>query len=201
MSWGKRTLDCVIALSLLLVLSPLLLATSLLIRVVMGRPVLFRQARTGMGGRSFEMMKFRTMREAYDERGCPLPDEARITPLGAVLRRWSIDELPELANVLRGEMSLVGPRPLPVAYLDRYTREERRRHDVRPGLSGWAQINGRNLSGWDERLAMDVWYVDNRTLVLDLKILVRTVISVLRREGIAEAGHVTMTELPPGRNH
>ena len=146
------------------------------------------------------MLKFRTMSDESGPDGAPLPDGERLSPLGRRLRTSSVDELPELWNVVRGEMALVGPRPLPVSYLDRYTTDEARRHDVRPGLTGWAQVNGRNASGWEERLALDVWYVDHRSLGLDVKILLRTVGAVLRRQGIAAEGHATMPELrPPSR--
>jgi lipopolysaccharide/colanic/teichoic acid biosynthesis glycosyltransferase len=181
----------------LAVTSPLLVALALVLRLRLGRPVLFRQERRGRHERPFTLVKFRTMTDARDSDGELLPDSARLTPLGRALRAASLDELPELWNVLRGDMSLVGPRPLPVKYLDRFTSEEHRRHDVRPGITGWAQVNGRNGLDWDERLALDVWYVDHRSLRLDVRILARTVGAVLRRRGISEDGEATMTELRP----
>lgn len=192
-------MDVVLATMAGALLSPVLVVGALLVRWRIGRPVFFRQERAGLGGRSFTLTKLRTMTDARDAAGNLLPDEARLTGLGRFLRSTSLDELPELWNVIKGDMALVGPRPLPTAYLDRYTAEEARRHEVRPGITGWAQVNGRNAVSWDDRLAMDVWYVDNRSLRLDLKILVRTVASVLRREGISAEGQATMTELrPPG---
>jgi len=176
----------------LILLSPLLLLLVVLIARSMGRPVLFRQIRPGRGGVPFEMIKFRSMRDARTRDGTWLPDAERLTSLGRKLRRSSLDELPELFNVLRGDMSLVGPRPLLMKYLPLYSPEQARRHDVRPGITGWAQINGRNAISWPEKFALDVWYVDNRTLWLDLKILWRTVAKVVRREGISAAGEATM---------
>jgi len=195
----RRSIDVVLAVVAGALLCPLVLVVAASVRWKIGSPVLFRQERAGLGGRPFTLTKLRTMTEARDAAGRLLPDEARLTPLGRFLRSTSLDELPELWNVIRGDMALVGPRPLPTAYLDRYTAEEARRHEVRPGITGWAQVNGRNAVSWDDRLAMDVWYVDNRSLLLDLKILARTVASVLRREGISAEGQATMTELrPPG---
>lgn len=157
----------------------------------MGRPVLFRQTRPGLHGRPFVLYKFRTMTDARDEQGKLLPDEQRLTRLGRWLRATSLDELPELWNVLKGDMSLVGPRPLRMEYLTRYTAEQMRRHEVKPGLTGWAQVNGRNSLSWEEKFRRDVWYVDNWTLWLDFKILLRTVLVVFRREGISAPGHAT----------
>lgn len=189
----KRLLDIVGALFLLILLLPALLVVAVLVRARLGSPVLFRQARPGKGGRPFTMVKFRTM--AVPVAGAPVaPDAERLTPFGRRLRASSLDELPELWNVLRGEMSLVGPRPLLMAYLDRYTPEQTRRHEVRPGLTGWAQVNGRNATTWEERLRLDVWYVDNRTVALDLRILLRTVGLVLTRDGINAPGEATMGE-------
>jgi lipopolysaccharide/colanic/teichoic acid biosynthesis glycosyltransferase len=182
----KRPIDALLAAALLVLLSPLLLALALAVRIALGRPVLFRQRRPGLGGVPFEILKLRTMVDA------PLPDEARLTRLGRFLRATSLDELPELVNVLRGEMSLVGPRPLLLEYLPRYSAEERRRHNVRPGITGWAQIHGRNAVDWAERFRLDVWYVDHVSFALDLRIVLRTVALVLRREGISAAGHATM---------
>jgi len=189
---GKRLLDLAVGGVALLLLSPLLLALVLLVRLRLGRPVLFRHRRPGLEGRPFTLFKLRTMRDLRDEEGELLPDEERLTPFGRFLRRTSLDELPELWNVLRGEMSLVGPRPLLLEYLPRYTRDQARRHDVRPGITGWAQVHGRNALTWDERFDLDVWYVDHLSLALDLRILLRTPALVLRREGISAEGHATM---------
>ena len=188
----KRALDILGAGLGLVVLSPLLVAVALAIRWRMGGPVLFRQVRPGLNGRPFRMLKFRTMRDATDAEGRPLPDAERLTPLGRWLRATSIDELPELWNVLRGDMSLVGPRPLLMDYLPLYSAEQARRHTVRPGLTGWAQVNGRNALTWDQKFALDLWYVDHRSLALDLHILWLTVRKVLAREGISAAGEATM---------
>jgi len=185
----------------LIVLSPVLLLLALVIRLKLGSPVLFRQARPGRGGRVFILWKFRTMNQARDDEGQLMPDGQRLTPFGQWLRTTSLDELPELWNVLRGDMSLVGPRPLLVEYLDRYTPEEARRHEVSPGLTGWAQVNGRNATTWEERLRLDVWYVDHQSLALDLQILLRTVFLVFSRDGISAPGSATMPEFrPPSHN-
>jgi len=176
----------------LLLLSPVLLVLGLLTRFSMGRPIFFYQWRAGRNGAPFQVVKFRTMRPG------PGTDEERLTPLGRLLRQTSLDELPQLWNVLRGEMSLVGPRPLPVEYLDRYTPEQARRHEVRPGLTGWAQINGRNTRSWQERLALDVWYVDHRSFSLDLRILARTVVAVLARRGVEPSPVLRPAEHSPG---
>ena len=191
LAW-KRLFDALIAIVGLLVLSPLLLCVALGIVLSLGRPVLFTQERPGLGGRPFRLRKFRTMRDARDCDGRLLPDGERLTRLGRFLRSSSIDELPELWNVLIGDMSLVGPRPWLMEYLPHYTPEQRRRHEVRPGITGWAQIHGRNASSWDERLRLDVWYVDNCNPLLDIKILLKTLATVVRREGISAAGHATM---------
>jgi sugar transferase EpsL len=190
----KRCGDAACAAMALLAFTPLLLLIALAIRFTMGAPVLFRQRRPGWRAKPFLMVKFRTMSDARDVTGRPLPDPQRLTRLGRFLRATSLDELPELWNVLRGEMSLVGPRPLLMEYLDRYTPEQARRHDVRPGLTGWTQVNGRNALSWDEKFVLDVWYVDHQSIRLDLKILALTVLAVLRREGISAAGHATMPE-------
>ncbi len=171
-----------------------------LIRSRLGRPVLFRQERPGRHGRPFMMVKFRTMTDARDERGELLPDSERLTPFGQWLRSTSLDELPELWNVLRGEMSIVGPRPLLMRYLPLYNDRQRRRHEVRPGITGWAQVNGRNAVGWLERFEMDVWYVENRTLLLDLRIIALTLRKVIVREGISAAGEATMHEFRGNRD-
>ena len=181
-----------VALVVLLLLFPFLLLLATLVRFNMGSPVLFRQVRPGQGGALFQMMKFRTMKDALDGNGQPLPDEERLTKFGKLLRASSLDELPELWNVIRGEMSLVGPRPLLVEYLSLYSPLQARRHEVRPGITGWAQVNGRNAISWEERLEMDVWYVENRSFWLDLRILWMTVIKVFQREGISQDGHATM---------
>jgi len=188
----KRTMDIALAAAALALLSPVLLLVALLIRLTMGRPVLFRQLRPGLHGEPFELLKFRTMRDAVDARGMPLPDGERLTRLGRFLRASSLDELPELWNVLKGEMSLVGPRPLLMEYLPFYSAEQARRHEVRPGLTGWAQVNGRNALSWEEKFQLDIWYVDNRSLGLDLKILCLTVLKVLKRDGISAEGEATM---------
>ena len=189
---AKRALDLVVALAALVLLAPVLLGIALAVRIGLGRPVLFRQQRPGLGGRPFALLKFRTMADARDAAGQPLPDDQRLTPLGQLLRRTSLDELPELINVLKGDMSLVGPRPLLIDYLPHYSPEQARRHEVRPGLTGWAAVNGRNATSWEQRLAQDVWYVDHRSFALDCKILLMTVAKVIRQEGISQDGHATM---------
>ena len=188
----KRALDLATATLGLIAVSPLLLLLALAIRLRLGAPVLFRQQRPGRHGRPFTLPKFRTMTDATDAVGEPLPDGQRLTPFGRWLRSLSLDELPTLVNVLRGEMSLVGPRPLLMEYLGRYTEEQARRHEVPPGITGWAQVNGRNAIPWSERLAMDVWYVEHRSLRLDAMILARTVSKVLRRDGISAPGEATV---------
>jgi lipopolysaccharide/colanic/teichoic acid biosynthesis glycosyltransferase len=193
----RRAGDVVFAGAAAVALSPVLAVLAGLVRWRLGSPVLFRQERAGHRGRPFTILKLRTMTDERDETGALLPDEQRLTGLGRVLRQTSLDELPELWNVIRGDMALVGPRPLPVGYLDRYTPTEARRHEILPGLTGWAQVNGRNATSWEERLAMDVWYVDNRSLGLDLRVLARTLAVVLRRVGVNAEGHVTMPDLRP----
>lgn len=190
----KRILDVVGASFALLAFGPLMLYVALRIWREMGSPVLFRQVRPGLQGKPFVMYKFRTMTEERDAEGRLLPDEKRLTPLGKFLRQYSLDEFPEFINVLKGEMSLVGPRPLLMEYLERYTPEQARRHEVKPGITGWAQVNGRNALSWEEKFKLDVWYVDNWNLLLDLKILFLTLVKVLRREGISAEGHATMPE-------
>jgi sugar transferase EpsL len=189
---GKRVFDVVLAAALLVVLSPILLIVAALVRARLGVPLVFHQTRPGRGGRPFTLLKFRTMTDARDATGALLPDAARFTTVGRFLRRTSLDELPELVNVLRGDMSLVGPRPLLMEYLPRYSPEQWRRHDVRPGITGWAQVHGRNALTWDEKFALDVWYVDNRSFRLDLEILARTAREVLSGRGVSSSGHVTM---------
>lgn len=191
----KRAFDLLAVVLLAPVWVPVLVLVGLLVAWRVGRPVFFRQERPGFRGQPFRLVKFRTMTEERDTEGKLLPDAKRLRPFGRWLRSTSLDELPELWNVLRGEMSLVGPRPLLMHYLEFYTPEEARRHDVRPGLTGWAQVNGRNAVDWDRKLAMDVWYVDNQSLLLDLKILWLTLWSVLAREGIASEGEATAPDL------
>jgi sugar transferase EpsL len=193
-SWGKRLLDLVLAVPTLIVLSPVLLLVALVVRIKLGSPTLFRQQRPGLHGQPFTIYKFRTMTDAHDTQGNPLSDPERITPLGHFLRGTSFDELPELFNVLRGDMSLVGPRPLLMQYLDRYTPEQMQRHWVKPGMTGWAQVNGRNAITWAQKFAFDVWYVDHLSLWLDLKILMLTAWKILNREGINPPGKLTTPE-------
>jgi len=190
----KRLFDVTSSLAFLILLSPLLAGIAALARLLLGSPVFVRQLRPGLHGRPFTLLKFRTMTEARDPAGNLLPDEQRLTRLGRFLRRTSLDELPELINVLKGEMSLVGPRPLLMQYLDRYTPEQARRHEVKPGITGWAQINGRNALTWEEKFKLDVWYVDHRSFRLDLRIILLTVWKVLRQEGISQPGQATMEE-------
>ena len=188
---AKRALDLAVAVPVLVLTAPVQLATAVAVRVALGRPVLFRQQRPGLGGRPFTLVKFRTMLRP-DQVGGSSDDALRLTTVGRVLRATSLDELPTLLNVVRGDMSLVGPRPLLVEYLDRYTPTQARRHEVRPGLTGLAQVNGRNQQTWDDRLRLDVEYVDTWSIAGDLRILLRTLTSVVRREGISAAGHATM---------
>ncbi|OGO16516.1 MAG: hypothetical protein A2Z14_07225 [Chloroflexi bacterium RBG_16_48_8] len=190
----KRLFDLILVVPGLILISPLLVMIVLLIGIRMGSPVIFRQMRPGLKSKPFPVYKFRTMREAYDEEGKLLPDAQRLTGVGRFLRSLSLDELPELFNVLRGEMSLVGPRPLLMQYLDRYTPEQARRHEVLPGMTGWAQVNGRNALTWEDKFRHDVWYVDHWSLLLDIKILVLTLWVVLRREGISKPGNATTRE-------
>lgn len=191
---GKRCFDLIVASLALLFLSPFLLILTLLTRWRLGAPVLFRQERPGRHGQPFTLLKFRTMTDARDETGALRPDAERLVPFGRFLRSTSLDELPELINVLRGEMSLVGPRPLLMRYLERYTPDQYRRHDIRPGITGWAQINGRNSLSWEEKFALDLWYVEHVSLKLDLKIILLTLWKVLQREGISHAGEATTFE-------
>ncbi len=191
---AKRLLDLLVASVLLVLLSPLTGLIALGILMVMGRPVLFRQVRPGYRAKPFTLLKFRTMKDARDAEGHLLPDSERLTAVGKLIRRLSLDELPQLWNVWRGEMSLVGPRPLLMEYLDRYTVEQMRRHEMKPGITGWAQVNGRNALSWEERFRLDVCYVDHWSLGLDLKIIFKTIRSVLLREGISQNGHATMPE-------
>jgi lipopolysaccharide/colanic/teichoic acid biosynthesis glycosyltransferase len=194
MRYVKRGMDVVVGALALVVALPVMAVVGVAIRVCVGAPIIFRQKRPGWKGRVFTLLKFRTMREERDAEGRLLPDEDRLTPLGKVLRELSLDEVPQLWNVLRGDMSLVGPRPLLMQYLKRYSREEMRRHEMKPGITGWAQVNGRNATSWQERFALDVWYVENWSVALDARILARTVWTVLAGEGVARSGHVSMPE-------
>ena len=187
----KRLLDIVIASIALAIFALPMLVIALSVRLILGRPVFFIQERPGLHGVPFKVVKFRTMREAYDGHGEPLNDAERLTRFGSLLRAMSLDELPELINVLKGEMSLVGPRPLIMEYLPLYSPEQARRHEVRPGITGWAQVSGRNALSWEEKFRLDVWYVDHRSMWLDFKILCLTAFSVLRAEGINQEGHAT----------
>ncbi len=190
----KRAFDLAVASVLMVLGSPVMLALAVVIRLRLGSPVLFRDRRLGFRGRPFDLYKFRTMTDGRGPDGELLPDAERLVPLGVTLRRWSLDELPAFINVLRGEMSLVGPRPLPERYRDRFTPDQMRRHDVMPGVTGWAQVSGRNALDWPDRFDLDLWYVENRSLGLDLRILLRTVRLVLRGHGVSASGHVTMPE-------
>ncbi len=189
---AKRAFDVLVSGAALTALAPVILATAIAVRWAMGTPILFRQRRPGLDGKPFELVKFRTMLQAYDQSGRPLSDAQRLTRFGRFLRSSSLDELPQLWNVLRGDMSLVGPRPLLIEYLALYSPEQARRHEVRPGITGWTQVNGRNALSWDEKFRLDVWYVENRTFLLDLKILFLTARQLLKPRGISAAGHDTM---------
>jgi sugar transferase EpsL len=195
----RRVLDVTVAAGLLALTAPVLAAAALAVRLSLGAPVLFHQQRAGRGGVPFDLVKLRTMRAAGPDDDGPDSDRRRLNPVGRILRATSVDELPSLVAVLRGDMSIVGPRPLPVRYLDRYTPRHARRHEVRPGLTGWAQVNGRNALGWDERLDLDVWYVEHQSVALDLRIMARTAGVVLSGSGISHGDHATMPELPAGR--
>ncbi len=191
---GKRIFDILFALLVLILLFPIMLLIAVLLVCVQGWPVFFKQKRPGLAGKPFLLFKFRTMRDLHDKSGDPLPDEKRITRLGAFLRRSSLDELPEFFNVLIGEMSVVGPRPLLMQYLERYSAEQARRHDVLPGVTGWAQVNGRNALTWEEKFNLDIWYVDHWSFWLDIRIIVMTIWKAFRGEGISQPGHATMPE-------
>ena len=196
----KRLFDFIVALSAFVMLLPIIIIVGILIRTKLGSPILFTQDRPGLNGKVFKMMKFRTMLDGKDKHGNLLPDDERMTPFGAFLRSTSLDELPGLFNVLKGDMSLVGPRPLLVQYLPLYSNEQARRHNVRPGITGWAQVNGRNTISWDEKFKLDVWYVDNQSFWLDIKILLLTVKKVFVREGISADGHVTIEPFKGSNN-
>ena len=188
---SKRLFDLVISLVLAILLLPLLALLAVLVYIDLGRPALFRQQRPGLRGKPFTFYKFRTMNDRTDENGRLLSDDGRLTGFGRCLRRTSLDELPQLFNVIRGDMSLVGPRPLLMEYLDLYTDEQMRRHEVRPGITGWAQVNGRNAITWEEKFRLDLWYVDNRSFFLDLRIILLTVVRIIRKEGISQEGMAT----------
>ncbi len=190
----KRAFDVLASAFGLILTAPLMLATAAAVRMFLGKPVLFRQVRPGLEGKPFELVKFRTMLDARSETGAALADDQRLTRFGRLLRASSLDELPQLWNVLRGDMSLVGPRPLLVQYLPLYSAHQARRHDVRPGLTGWTQVKGRNSLSWDEKLDLDVWYVDNRTFLLDLRIIFMTAMRLIKPRGISAQGHATMPE-------
>ncbi|MGB9788925.1 MAG: sugar transferase [Dictyoglomus turgidum] len=196
----KRIIDIIGSLIGLVVASPIIVVISIIIYIAMGRPIFFKQVRPGLKGKPFVIYKFRTMLDLRDENGNLLPDEKRLTTIGKFLRSTTLDELPEFWNVLKGDMSLVGPRPLLMEYLDRYTPEQERRHNVKPGMTGWAQINGRNAITWEEKFKLDVWYVDNWNILLDLKIIFLTILKVLKREGISAEGHATMPEFMGSKN-
>jgi sugar transferase EpsL len=190
----ERPFDLILGIPALILISPVLGMIALLIRIKLGSPIFFRQQRPGLGSKPFVILKFRTMSDTRDKQGNLLPDEERLTRLGRFLRRTSLDELPELFNVLRGDMSLVGPRPLLMQYLDRYSPEQARRHEVKPGITGWAQVNGRNALTWEEKFKLDVWYVDNWSFWLDLKIIAITILKIIKREGINQPGQATAEE-------
>ncbi len=190
----KRASDLLLALTGMLILSPVFISLIVLTRFKLGSPVFFRQKRPGLKGKQFTMIKFRTMLDVIDKEGKPLPDEERLTKIGKFIRSTSLDELPELWNVIKGDMSLVGPRPLLMEYLPLYSKEQSRRHAVNPGITGWAQINGRNALSWEQKFELDVWYVDNRNMWLDIKILLLTIKKVFKSDGISADGHVTMNK-------
>ena len=198
--YGKRFFDLVLVVPGLIVLSPLLALIGVVVRMTLGPPVLFRQVRPGRHGQPFEILKFRTMTDRRGPDGALLPDAQRLTSFGRFLRRTSLDELPELLNVLKGDMSLVGPRPLLMQYLDRYTAEQARRNEVKPGISGWAQVNGRNALSWEEKFELDVWYVDNSSFWLDVQILAMTFWQVVTGKGVSAEGHATMPRFEGTRN-
>ncbi|QUW21254.1 sugar transferase [Sporosarcina sp. Marseille-Q4063] len=190
----KRAFDSIVSLLALIILLPIIGVTAVLIRRKIGSPVLFKQERPGLNGKSFFVYKFRSMTDEKDNQGELLPDDVRLTTFGNIIRKLSLDELPQLVNVLKGDMSFVGPRPLLVEYLPLYNERQARRHEVRPGITGWAQVNGRNAISWEERFELDVWYVENRTFWLDIKILFMTVLKVLKSEGISQDGKATMSK-------
>jgi lipopolysaccharide/colanic/teichoic acid biosynthesis glycosyltransferase len=190
----KRLLDVILSATGLLVISPLLATLAVLVRLKLGSPVLFQQQRPGLGGKAFVIYKFRTMTDQRDAAGHLLPDEQRLPAFGRFMRSTSFDELPELLNVLKGDMGIVGPRPLMMKYLNRYTPEQARRHEVKPGITGWAQINGRNAISWEDKFKLDIWYVDNWTILLDIKIILKTIWMVITRQGVTQQGRATVDE-------
>jgi len=194
MNYLKRLFDLIFALIMLILLIPVMIALALIIHIKLGRPVLFKQERPGLAGKPFQLYKFRTMSDERDREGVLLADQERLTKLGKFMRKYSLDELPQLFNVVRGEISFVGPRPLLMQYLERYNPQQARRHEVIPGLTGWAQVNGRNAISWEDKFELDVWYIDNWSFLLDLKILWLTMIKVIMAEGISGGGTETMTE-------
>lgn len=197
----KRVLDVVIASTALLLLSPVYFFVAYKVRKNLGSPVLFRQVRPGLHGKPFEMIKFRSMKDAVDENGNPLPDSERLTPFGQMLRATSLDEMPELWNVIKGEMSIVGPRPLLMEYLPLYNSQQAKRHNVRPGMTGHAQVNGRNAISWEEKFKLDTWYVENQSLWLDFKIMLKTVKKVLAKDDISAEGEATMSKFTSSAEH
>jgi sugar transferase EpsL len=197
----KRLFDFVVGLTALLLLFPIILLVTLLVRCYLGKPVVFCQQRPGLLGRPFNIYKFRTMIEAYDSNGDLLSDEERMTALGSFLRKYSLDELPQLFNVIKGDLSLIGPRPLLMEYLPMYSEEQARRHNVRPGISGWAQVNGRNTVSWEDKFKYDVWYVEHHSFWLDMKILWMTFIKVISSEGVSQEGNVTMEKFQGQSNN
>ena len=197
----KRLVDILVSFFGIVLLTPIFLLVAFLIRKNLGSPVIFSQIRPGIGGKPFKMYKFRSMKNAIDTSGNPLPDAERLTPFGQKLRSTSLDELPELWNVLKGDMSLVGPRPLLMEYLPLYDKEQYRRHEMRPGITGWAQINGRNAISWEDKFKLDVWYVDNQSLKLDFKILLLTIKKVFIKEGISSSGEVTTSKFTGSHKH
>jgi sugar transferase EpsL len=198
---SKRIVDLALAIPAFIFLLPVMICIVVLVRMTMGQSVFFYQNRPGLGGIPFRIYKFRTMNDCYDKSGVLLPDSDRLTRIGEFLRSTSLDELPELINVVKGDMSLVGPRPLLMQYLERYTAEQARRHEVKPGITGWAQINGRNALTWEDKFKLDVWYVDNHSLWLDLKIIALTILKIIKREGINQPGQATAEEFNPSKKY
>jgi sugar transferase EpsL len=190
----KRAFDLLAGIILIILSAPFLLILAMTVRLFMGSPIMFRQTRPGLGGRPFNLLKFRTMSNLVNDEGVLLPDEKRLTNFGRFMRKYSLDELPQLINVVKGDISFVGPRPLLMQYLERYTPKQARRHEVKPGITGWAQVNGRNAVSWEEKFELDIWYVDNQTFWLDIKILWLTLMKVLKAEGISGEGSATMRE-------
>ncbi|WKA53995.1 sugar transferase [Planococcus shixiaomingii] len=191
---GKRIFDFTLSLIALLIFSPIFVVTSLIIRIKIGSPIVFKQERPGLKGRPFHVYKFRSMTDQRDTQGELLPDNLRLTSFGKIIRKLSLDELPQLWNVLKGDMSFVGPRPLLIHYMELYDKSQMKRHDVRPGITGWAQVNGRNTISWEQKFEYDVWYVENQSFWLDMKILFMTVLKVFKSEGVSQDGHATMTQ-------